>query len=77
MSKNGGLDEHEAAYIGAFAGEYRSESRLAKAYEVALDIRKFEIDLYWKRSASFWLLVGGISAMLGFLVGFYPDFADS
>lgn len=61
-------------YIDSFgdpnsdSGRYPKDSRLAKAYEVALDIRKFEIELYWKRSASIWLLVGGIAAALGLLL---------
>jgi len=29
----------------------------AKALEYALDIRKFEIDLYWKRAKYFWTLL--------------------
>lgn len=66
-------------YIDAFgnplleSGVYRKDSRLAKAYEVALDIRKFEIDLYWKRSGSFWLLVGAIAAALGLLLSGKAD----
>lgn len=43
---------------------YESKSRLAKAYEVALDIRKFEIELYWKRSNSFWLVIAALGALL-------------
>jgi hypothetical protein len=44
--------------------DYASKSRLAKAYEVALDIRKFEIELYWKRSNSFWLVIAALGALL-------------
>jgi hypothetical protein len=29
------------------------------AYELALDIRKFEIEMYWKRAAYFWTLIAG------------------
>lgn len=63
------------SYVDAFGapgtpeGTYMKDSRLAKAYETVLDVRKFEIDLYWKRSSSFWLLVGGITAGLGLLFG--------
>ncbi|MBN3722628.1 RipA family octameric membrane protein [Burkholderia sp. Ac-20379] len=46
------------------SGKYHKDSRLAKAYEVALDIRKFEIELYWKRSASFWLFVAAIATAI-------------
>lgn len=44
--------------------EYASGSRLAKAYEVALDIRKFEIGLYWQRSNNFWLIIAALGAAL-------------
>lgn len=57
-------------------GLYKKDSRLAKAYEVALGIRQFEIELYWKRSGSFWLLVGAIAASLGFLVSGKADSAS-
>ena len=36
-----------------------------KALENALDIRKFEIDLYWKRATYFWLLNG--AAFVGYI----------
>ena len=70
-------------YIQAFGdptsdtGIYRKDSRLAKAYEVALDIRKFEIDLYWKRSGSFWVLVGAIAAALGLLLSGKADSSNA
>ena len=36
----------------------RSGSKKAKrALDAALDIRKFEIELYWKRAAYFWTLI--------------------
>ena len=35
-----------------------------KALEIALDIRKFEIDLYWKRAAYFWTFIA--AAFAGF-----------
>jgi hypothetical protein len=43
-------------YIDAFEkGEKAdSDSVLARALDRALDIRKFEIDLYWKRATYFW-----------------------
>jgi len=36
-----------------------------RALQHALDIRKFEIDLYWKRAAYFWAFIG--AAFAGFL----------
>lgn len=35
----------------------RKESKAAKALATALDIRKFEIDLYWKRATYFWAFI--------------------
>lgn len=49
--------------------DYAKDSRIAKALEIALDHRKFEIELYWKRSAAFWLFVTAIAAALGFTIG--------
>lgn len=47
---------------------YPKDSKLAKAYEVALDTRKFEIDLYWKRAAYFWAIAAVILGAIGLLV---------
>jgi hypothetical protein len=77
------MDSNTENYINAFgdpileSGIYQKDSRLAKAYEVALDIRKFEIDLYWKRSGSFWLLVGAIATALGLLLSGKTDSSTS
>jgi hypothetical protein len=47
-------------YAKAFKGKE------AEALKQALDIRKFEIELYWKRAAYFWTFIG--ATMAGFLV---------
>jgi hypothetical protein len=39
--------------------------KAARALSLALDIRKFEIELYWKRAAYFWLFNG--AALIGYL----------
>jgi hypothetical protein len=41
------------AYLARFQTTVR-----AKALETALDIRKFEIELYWKRATYFWTIIG-------------------
>ena len=46
-------------YVDAFSGKEK------EALEQALDIRKFEINLYWKRAAYFWTFIG--AALVGFL----------
>jgi|CZKF01.1.fsa_nt_gi hypothetical protein len=50
-------DENE--YLALFADKTRE-----KALEIALDVRKFEIDLYWKRAAYFWTIIA--AAFIGF-----------
>jgi len=42
---------------------YGNDQKLKKkALQIALDIRKFEIDLYWKRANYFWLFNGTLMA---------------
>lgn len=37
-----------------------ADAKLFRAFEKAHDIRKFEIELYWKRTAYFWTLIAAI-----------------
>jgi len=46
--------EYNAAFPSVPAGKEREESPRRVALENALDIRKFEIQLYWTRAAYFW-----------------------
>lgn len=48
--------------------KYEKESKLAKAYEVALDTRKFEIELYWKRATYFWAIAAVVLGAIGLIV---------
>ena len=48
---------NEAEYKRAFGIDPYQKDILEKALEHALDIRKFEIDLYWKRATYFWTLI--------------------
>jgi hypothetical protein len=45
-------------YLERFKGEFwnQKDNRYA-ALQTALDLRKFEIDLYWKRAAYFWAFI--------------------
>ncbi|WP_312763518.1 hypothetical protein [Epilithonimonas sp.] len=45
--------------------EHRRLSVIQEAYKNALDTRKFEIDLYWKRATYFWTFIAAI------FIGFY------
>lgn len=46
-------------------------SKRTRALAVALDLRKFEIDLYWKRAAYFWVFTG--AALAGHLTALTVD----
>jgi len=47
----------QAEYLASFDGDKRK-----KAFEHALEIRKFEIDLYWKRATYFWTFIAATLA---------------
>ena len=42
--------------------DFFEEKKREKALEHALDIRKFEIELYWKRASYFWVFIGATFA---------------
>jgi hypothetical protein len=46
-----------AAYRETFSGPSSDRQVRSEALTLALDIRKFEIDLYWKRAGYFWTLI--------------------
>jgi hypothetical protein len=48
-----------------FSGDTRTDSRLYEAWRTAMDIRKFEIELYWKRATYFWTFIGLTLAAYG------------
>lgn len=54
------IDEIE--YKRSFGLDAEKTDKAAKALEHALDIRKFEIELYWKRAAYFWTLIAAAFA---------------
>jgi hypothetical protein len=47
----------EPEYRARFRGGEENSPRRPTALELALDIRKFEIELYWKRASYFWTLI--------------------
>ncbi len=56
----------ETKYKSDFGIEPENAEKLKAALEHALDIRKFEIELYWKRAAYFWTLIA--AAFAGYFV---------
>ncbi|MEQ9567909.1 MAG: hypothetical protein RLN85_19225, partial [Pseudomonadales bacterium] len=51
----------EIKTIEAYEAVFKDFNK-AEALKYALDIRKFEIDLYWKRAAYFWSLIAATFA---------------
>jgi hypothetical protein len=56
--------EYKAKFIGD--AESPKDTLHARALERALDIRKFEIDLYWKRATYFWTFIS--ATLAGFVI---------
>jgi hypothetical protein len=52
--------EYLALFTGKVAGSEKQKAE--KALDFALDIRKFEIELYWKRATYFWTFIGAALA---------------
>jgi hypothetical protein len=44
-------------YLKLFSGKQTADDKQKDALKHALDIRKFEIELYWKRAAYFWTFI--------------------
>jgi hypothetical protein len=57
MTQDNRISQQE--YESSFRGKMQS------ALQHALDIRKFEIELYWKRAAYFWTFIGATFAAYG------------
>lgn len=50
-------------------GTTPNPKRLKSALATALDIRKYEIDLYWRRAAYFWTFIAAAFVAFGTLIG--------
>ncbi len=46
-------------------GVWTDDDKILKAYDVSNDTRKFEIDLFWKRSLFFWGFIASAFVFLG------------
>lgn len=62
MTELSNIDE----YLRQFSGEVKAPQKQIEALKSALDIRKFEIELYWKRAAYFWTFTG--AALAGYFL---------
>lgn len=48
-------------------------AKLREAYDKAHDIRKFEIELYWKRTTYVWTLIAALITVSGVLLASFLD----
>lgn len=62
-------DKHFYEILGNISNfenlSHKEKKRFKEAYEIALDTRKFEIELYWRRTTYFWALLGAIFTFYG------------
>ena len=65
-----------AEYLAKFQGNAQDKTLQSEALKQALDIRKFEIDTYWKRGTYFWTLIAAAFAAFFVLIG-GADAADA
>lgn len=66
MDNNLNKDEHDFTYKiisdrDSYIRLFKSE-KIDDVFKQIVDIRKFEIELYWKRTSFFWTLIGSIIA---------------
>lgn len=54
-------EQYEKSFDGVVPGDDK-KTKAEKALDLALDIRKFEIELYWKRATYFWTFIGAALA---------------
>lgn len=54
-------EEYLKKFEGNLPGDDK-KTKAEKALDLALDIRKFEIELYWKRATYFWTFIGAALA---------------
>lgn len=63
------LQDNYFEALGITPGDDKSElKKLREAYDKAHDIRKFEIEMYWRRSAYLWTLQGAALAGLALIL---------
>jgi hypothetical protein len=55
--KDGSPYEDPNWYANKFNGNAKAGEAVFEAYKMAMDVRKFEIELYWKRAAYFWAFI--------------------
>jgi len=68
------IQEYEQKFAGTLP-DSDHKLKAEKALDLALDIRKFEIELYWKRATYFWTFIG--AALAGYALVFKTSTGDN
>jgi hypothetical protein len=68
-------NEYERLFAGIMLPRDGHTLNAEKALELALDIRKFEIELYWKRATYFWTFIG--AALAGYAIVYKTSSGDN
>lgn len=64
---------HDSDHDYSFSGKLDTQSKVYEAWRTAMDVRKFEIELYWKRAAYFWTFIGLALAAYGAILTSIKD----
>lgn len=67
--------EYECLFSGIVPPGDERTPKAEKALDLALDIRKFEIELYWKRATYFWTFIG--AALAGYALVYQTAGGDN
>jgi len=67
--------EYERQFAGIVPPGDERTLKAEKALNLALDIRKFEIELYWKRATYFWTFIG--AALAGYALVYKTSSGDN
>lgn len=67
--------EYERQFVGIVPPGDARTLKAERALNLALDIRKFEIELYWKRATYFWTFIG--AALAGYALVYKTSNGDS
>jgi len=68
-------NEYERQFAGIVLPGDGNKLKAEKALELALDIRKFEIELYWKRATYFWTFIG--ATLAGYAIVYKTSISDN
>ena len=60
--------EYRDRLINSHSGSSKKKRTAKRAFEAAYDLRKFEIEMYWKRANYFWTFIAAVFTGYGFMI---------